>query len=121
VRVIELGLASGVGPKAPEMEELWIVSELLNEDVDAQISEERWREVMETLQHAGHGGGLPDSGTIGGTENSSNATPSATAANNNIIANTGTTNTVPNTDAANNSAVEEISPSPGELYYCNNI
>jgi hypothetical protein len=89
------------------MAELWVVSKLLAEDIDARISEERWREVMKTLEN-GDEGGLQAAGTIGGMENTSNTATGTSAGTN-----AGTTNTVPNTDTAINSAVKA---SDGTVY-----
>jgi len=98
-----MGLAAGVSPNSPEMAELWVVSKLLAEDIDARISEERWREVMKTLEN-GDDGGLQAAGTIGGMENTSNTATSTSGGTN-----AGTTNT----DTAINSAVKA---SDGSVY-----
>jgi len=41
-----MGEAAGITGEAPEMAELWLVSNLLAEDIDARIPEVRWREQM---------------------------------------------------------------------------
>jgi hypothetical protein len=89
------------------MAELCVVSKLLAEDIDARIPEERWREVMKTLEN-GDEEGLQAAGTIGGMENTSNTANSTSTGTN-----AGTTNTVPNTDTAINSVVKA---SDGTVY-----
>jgi hypothetical protein len=123
VEVIEMGEAAGISATALEMAELWVISNLLAEDVDARIPEDRWREAMNSLFRPGNNV-VAAIGTSAGTENTSAAMPrntdtSTAGATNLIVTNSGTTNTGPNTAAAINSAVDirerVVSPPPGTL------
>jgi hypothetical protein len=115
-----MGRAAGIDVTAPEMAELWVISELLAEDVDARIPEARWREKMKELDNAGDEGVGLAAGTNGGTENSSSATPSnaalstaapsTAAGTDTIVASAGITNAVPNTAATSKDSQVEVSP-----------
>ena len=121
ITVIEMGEAAGLSGEAPEMAELWVVSDLLAEDVDARIPEDRWREVMKTLDGAGNKAGeVPAAGSTGGTKNASSAASTNLVTSTAVATTPITTNTeTTNTPTAINSAVHArdsrlVLPYPGE-------
>ena len=74
ITLIEMGESAGFSREAQEMVELWVVSNLLAKDVDTRIPEDRWREVMKTLDSAGNKAGeVLAAGATGGSENTTSA------------------------------------------------
>jgi hypothetical protein len=117
ITVIEMGESAGFSGEAPEMAELWVISDLLAEDVDARIPEDRWREVMKTMDSAGNKAGeVLAAGATGGSENTTSAASTniltSTAAATPIITSVETPNT-PAAIHARDSRLEVL-PYPGE-------
>ena len=114
-----MGRAAGIDVAAAEMAELWVLGELLAEDVDARIPEARWREKMKELDTAAAGEGSA-AGTTSSTENTSgaeagatekvsngaadNAAPTSAAGTDTMAASAGITNAVPTIAATADSA-----------------
>src|SRR3977135_1646366 len=92
-----MGNAAGFSGEAPEMAELWVISNLLAEDMDARIPEAHWREQMKRLEDTTEevAGATENKNTTGAANAiATNAVATAVGPTNAVTTAVGPTNTV---------------------------